>query len=74
MLPAIRFPPLPYEIAFARVGRAAHMVAGDRNDVFAGAVIAFLARTVPVGGEPVQPAHEPHPRRDPRLRDLNDLP
>ena len=59
---------------YVNVTGAAHMVAGDRNDAFAGAVIAFLARVVPVGGEPVQPAHEPHPHRDPRLRDLNDVP
>jgi hypothetical protein len=28
------------------------MVAGDRNDVFAGSVIEFLARRVPVAGQP----------------------
>jgi len=59
---------------YINVSDAAHMVAGDRNDVFAGAVIAFLARAVPVGGEPVQPAHEPHPRRDARGGDINDVP
>ena len=35
---------------YVNVKDAAHMVAGDRNDVFASAVIAFLARTVPVHG------------------------
>jgi pimeloyl-ACP methyl ester carboxylesterase len=35
-----RFP----EIDFVDVGGAGHMVAGDRNDVFAGAVVNFLAR------------------------------
>jgi pimeloyl-ACP methyl ester carboxylesterase len=35
-----RFP----EIDFVDVGGAGHMVAGDRNDVFAGAVVEFLAR------------------------------
>lgn len=35
-----RFP----EIDFVDVGGAGHMVAGDRNDVFAGAVVDFLAR------------------------------
>ena len=59
---------------YVNVTGAAHMVAGDRNDHFADAVTAFLARAVPVGGEPVQPAHEPHPRRDSRLGDVNDLP
>jgi pimeloyl-ACP methyl ester carboxylesterase len=35
-----RFP----EINFVDVGGAGHMVAGDRNDIFAGAVVEFLAR------------------------------
>jgi peroxiredoxin len=35
-----RFP----EIDFVDVGGAGHMVAGDRNDIFAGAVVDFLAR------------------------------
>jgi peroxiredoxin len=35
-----RFP----EIEFVDVGGAGHMVAGDRNDTFAGAVVEFLAR------------------------------
>jgi pimeloyl-ACP methyl ester carboxylesterase len=35
---------------YVNVKDAAHMVAGDRNDVFASAVIAFLTRTVPVHG------------------------
>jgi len=34
---------------YVRVDNAAHMVAGDRNDNFAGAVIAFLGRVVPAG-------------------------
>jgi pimeloyl-ACP methyl ester carboxylesterase len=32
---------------YVRVDNAAHMVAGDRNDNFAGAVIEFLGRVVP---------------------------
>lgn len=32
---------------YVRVNDAAHMVAGDRNDIFAGTVIDFLRRTVP---------------------------
>ena len=32
---------------YVRVENAAHMVAGDRNDNFAGAAIAFLERVVP---------------------------
>ena len=35
-----RFP----DIDFVDVGGAGHMVAGDRNDAFAGAVVEFLAR------------------------------
>ena len=33
---------------YVNVKDAAHMVAGDRNDIFAGAVIEFLNRVVPV--------------------------
>jgi len=57
---------------YVNVANAGHMVAGDRNDVFGNAVIEFLSRTVPVGGEPVQPAHEPHPHRE--GPDINDVP
>lgn len=32
---------------YVSVDNAAHMVAGDRNDIFAGSVIEFLTRTVP---------------------------
>ena len=32
---------------YVNVANAAHMVAGDRNDIFAGAVIEFLNRVVP---------------------------
>jgi peroxiredoxin len=42
----VRFP----GVEFADVRGAGHMVAGDRNDVFAGAVLDFLARRVDVGG------------------------
>ena len=35
-----RFP----KIDFVDVGGAGHMVAGDRNDLFAGAVVDFLTR------------------------------
>jgi pimeloyl-ACP methyl ester carboxylesterase len=40
-----RFP----QVEFADVRGAGHMVAGDRNDVFAGAVLDFLARHVDAG-------------------------
>ena len=35
-----RFP----QVDFVDVGGAGHMVAGDRNDLFAGAVVEFLDR------------------------------
>ncbi|MES2976114.1 MAG: alpha/beta hydrolase [Pseudomonadota bacterium] len=56
------------------IEKAGHMVAGDRNDVFGEAAIAFLARTVPVGGVPV---HPPQPAGLPGVQgggDLTDLP
>ena len=59
---------------FVNVADAAHMVAGDRNDIFADAVIEFLTRNVPVDGEPVQPAHDPHPRPAAALDRLIDIP
>ena len=59
---------------YVNVAGAAHMVAGDRNDVFGDAVIEFLARAVPVGGEPVQPAHEPHAHHEGPAGDINDVP
>ncbi|MGC1443433.1 MAG: alpha/beta hydrolase [Burkholderiaceae bacterium] len=34
---------------YVNVGDAAHMVAGDRNDIFSNAVVEFLFRTVPTG-------------------------
>jgi pimeloyl-ACP methyl ester carboxylesterase len=40
-----RFP----QIEFTDVRGAGHMVAGDRNDIFAGAVVDFLARHVDAG-------------------------
>jgi non-heme chloroperoxidase len=59
---------------YVNVAGAAHMVAGDRNDIFASAVIDFLARTVPVDGTPVQPPHEPHPRHEGPPGDIIDVP
>jgi pimeloyl-ACP methyl ester carboxylesterase len=37
------------EIDFVDVGSAGHMVAGGRNDLFAGAVVDFLARHAEAG-------------------------
>ena len=50
------------------------MVAGDRNDIFAGAVIEFLHRVVPVGGTPVQPPHPAAPHHVGPPGDVNDVP
>jgi non-heme chloroperoxidase len=59
---------------YVNVTGAAHMVAGDRNDIFATSVIDFLARTVPVDGPPVQPPHEPHPHHEGPPGDVLDVP
>jgi non-heme chloroperoxidase len=59
---------------YVNVTDAAHMVAGDRNDIFANAVVSFLARAVPAGREPVQRAHEPHPHHEGPAGDVNDVP
>ena len=59
---------------YVNVTGAAHMVAGDRNDIFADAVIEFLRRTVPVDGTPVQPPHEPHPHHEGPPGDILDVP
>ncbi|MBE0622906.1 MAG: alpha/beta hydrolase [Burkholderiales bacterium] len=59
---------------YVNVTGAAHMVAGDRNDIFGNAVIEFLSRAVPVGREPVQPAHEPHPHHEGPAGDVVDVP
>ena len=53
---------------------AGHMVAGDRNDIFANAVIDFLSRTVPVGKIPVHPPHEPAPHHEGPPGDITDVP
>jgi len=59
---------------YVNITGAAHMVAGDRNDVFGNAVIDFLKRTVPLDGQPLQPAHEPHPHREGPPGDIIDVP
>jgi non-heme chloroperoxidase len=59
---------------YVNVTGAAHMVAGDRNDIFANAVIDFLSRTVPVGGTPKQPPHQPNPRPSSTGGDVTDVP
>ncbi len=59
---------------YVNITGAGHMVAGDRNDVFGDAVIEFLSRAVPVGGEPVLAAHPTRPHHEGPPGDINDLP
>jgi pimeloyl-ACP methyl ester carboxylesterase len=59
---------------YVNVAGAAHMVAGDRNDIFADAVIDFLSRNVPVDGAPVQPPHEPRPHSSSAESNVIDIP
>ena len=59
---------------YVNVTGAAHMVAGDRNDIFGNAVIAFLARVVPASRDPVQLAHATHPHHEGPPGDVNDVP
>lgn len=59
---------------YVSVGSAGHMIAGDRNDAFGSAVIGFLSRVVPIGGEPLCPPHATHPRREGPEGDLIDVP
>ena len=59
---------------YVNVTHAGHMVAGDRNDVFGSSVIAFLARYVPVGGQPMHPSQAGNPKRVEPGEDINDVP
>lgn len=59
---------------YVNVSGAAHMVAGDRNDIFSTSVIDFLERTVPIGGEPLKAAHQPDPHHEGPAGDVNDIP
>ncbi|MDB5941827.1 MAG: alpha/beta hydrolase fold protein [Ramlibacter sp.] len=59
---------------YVSVTGAGHMVAGDRNDVFATSVIEFLGRVVPVGGEPVNPPHPTRPAGEGPQQDIIDVP
>jgi non-heme chloroperoxidase len=59
---------------YVSVANAAHMVAGDRNDVFGNAAIAFLSRVVPVAGAPNHPSHELHPHQEGPPGEVLDIP
>ena len=58
---------------YVNVANAAHMVAGDRNDVFGNAVIEFLHRAVPLGVEP-EKKNERHPHHVGPAGDITDVP
>jgi pimeloyl-ACP methyl ester carboxylesterase len=53
---------------YVSIADAAHMVAGDRNDVFGNSIIAFLSRVLPLKGAPLHPPrellHRPSPSGD----------
>ena len=53
---------------------AAHMVAGDRNDIFGDAVVDFLLRHVPVDGVPVHPARGARPHQADPEHVIHDVP
>ena len=59
---------------YVNVPDAAHMVAGDRNDIFGNAVIAFLSRAVTVGRAPAHPPHELHPHQEGPAGEVQDIP
>jgi pimeloyl-ACP methyl ester carboxylesterase len=59
---------------YVNVTDAGHMVAGDRNDIFANAVIDFLSRTVPIGGAPAHPPHRTSPHHEGPAGDITDVP
>ena len=59
---------------YASITGAGHMVAGDRNDIFATAVIEFLSRVVPSRGEPVRSPRPSQPVQDDPGKDIVDVP
>jgi pimeloyl-ACP methyl ester carboxylesterase len=59
---------------YISVTGAGHMVAGDRNDIFAASVIEFLGRAVPIGRQPVQPPQPTTPIEDGTGQDIIDVP
>jgi non-heme chloroperoxidase len=59
---------------YVSVPNAAHMVAGDRNDVFGNAVIAFLSRVLPAGGTPAIPRTSSIRTTKVPLEDVEDIP
>ncbi len=59
---------------YVSVSGAAHMVAGDRNDIFATSVIEFLGRVTPVNGEPLMASRPVLPHGEGPDSDIVDVP
>ncbi|MDP6377895.1 MAG: alpha/beta hydrolase [Pseudomonadales bacterium] len=59
---------------YVNVASAGHMVAGDRNDVFASSCIDFLTRVVPVDGQPQHASQALHPHHEGPPEDVDDVP
>ena len=59
---------------YVNVPGAAHMVAGDRNDIFGAAVVDFLLRHVPVDGVPSHPARGARPHQADPEHVIHDVP
>ena len=59
---------------YVNIANAAHMVAGDRNDIFGDAVIAFLSRAVPADGTQPQRSRELHPHHEGPPGEVQDIP
>jgi non-heme chloroperoxidase len=57
---AQRFLALCPHSEYVNVEGAAHMVAGDRNDIFADAVIEFLSRALPISAQHPREIHPHH--------------
>lgn len=70
---AQRFLALCPHSEYVNVADAAHMVAGDRNDIFATAVVDFLQRSLPVDPERV-PSSPPAPHHEGPPGDIIDVP
>ena len=59
---------------YASITGAGHMVAGDRNDIFATSVIEFLSRVVPIAGEPLRTPRPSLPVPELPGKNLIDVP
>lgn len=59
---------------YVNVTGAAHMVAGDRNDIFSNAVIEFLSRNVPLDFDDPTSPHRIKPFQVGAAGDLTDIP